>query len=173
MTECKIEPNTRQDSSVDSYLYTCTTCKEQRRYAYPEMGEGVFCDGLDWRTDVLQDVGGKVHLENLALKFGEQVADVEFLTYFKDKKQGQMVLERDDYANGAKVDLVAKLKLLTRAGLIELAKQDEQVVRYKQMAIKDNKAEMVKLTKVYGFDYYKLTDAGLKLLNQKYGDVIK
>lgn len=166
LTECKIEPNTRQNSSVDSYLYTCTTCKEQRRYAYPELGEGVFCDGLDWRTDVLQDAGGKVHLENLALKFSEQEADVDFLKYFKDNKQGQMVLEKDDYGNANKIDLVAKLKLLSKAGLIELTKTDEQVVEWEQLAIKNNEAKMVKLVKPFGFDYFKITDIGLEFLNK-------
>lgn len=51
--------NTLISTSVESYIFTCTQCNKQERYAYSNQDNiEVFCDGVDFGTKV--KIGGVV-----------------------------------------------------------------------------------------------------------------
>jgi len=66
LTEATIIPQTKIVTSVISYVYKCSICGEERRYAVPIEGESVFCDGLDFRTNMC-DTSSENHVLNLSL----------------------------------------------------------------------------------------------------------
>lgn len=113
-----LQPDTRIQTSVVSYLYECPVCKSVRRHAYPRYGQGVFCDGHDFRMQKRSDgfvrvlarkilrylnislidikqIGTKQHVQNLAMHYRDTIIRFEFLNQFFIIEEGEMFSFRD------------------------------------------------------------------------------
>lgn len=135
--ECILNPSTKLQTSVISYLYTCPSCGEQRRYAYPSSGETVFCDGLDWRTDICEIKSSDAHTFNLSEQYLEVIKP--YLVTLSTLQNRELVFDPRGDWDKQLGDVVALMK-------------NEGMLDYKFYDI------------VKGQDHYQVNDIGLRVL---------
>lgn len=80
LVQTEIDLNTKIETSVDSYIFTCPDCNKQARYAYSfNDKQEVYCNG--------QDFGTKLDLEGgiVELAEAEYLKDIFITDKFKDE----------------------------------------------------------------------------------------
>ncbi len=111
--ETLLRLDSKVNTSVVSYIYECPACKQERRYAYPPLGWGVFCDGKDFRTQKRSDsflkvwgrkilrklklldvdikqFGTQQHTSNLAKHYNTDIRDLPFSVRSVTLQEGEM-----------------------------------------------------------------------------------
>ena len=80
LVQTEIDLNTKIETSVDSYIFTCPDCSKQARYAYSfNDKQEVYCNGQDFGTK-LDLEGGVVELAD-----AEYLKDIFITDKFKDE----------------------------------------------------------------------------------------